>query len=559
MAFPNTLDDFTPKVDNTNDVMAIDVNELQTAIEALEDKVGVNNSAVTTSHDYKIKNLEVTKQDYIQTPITPLTVKGGVVRVIDDATGDIARTTSGWIEDEKYGWYMFVSAGGISAEFDTVVLYEGKKTLKVSTTDITGKAVVQNSAVSIEAERHGIIVKPSTNYKLTIPIKTANGIANGWRVQVNRLNSSYVNTGSTYTSYVTGDSAMDVYTVLFTTEATSKFLRIVPQCLTAGNISSAWFGVNSMTLEEVSTITNSGSAPALLYPKVTAVTSNDNIDQSQVVSDNTSRIGEPATVWIAQQFTPTKKNLTSFVIRHGTETGTYTGNVTVSIQADSGSTTPSGTDLGTPVTIANADWKAITADTDYSIYYPLTLTIGGTYWVVIKSSTSDNSNYTRLRSQTTAGYSGGVKKVYNGSAWSAASTDELYFKTLYSKNTTNFTVSTDTETISVTAPTPDGWADGTVIDTAGLGITPLTLAPGVNNVYYSSNGPATADGTVDASLQAIVAGTQYGRGQITQFSSGTTAPSSTPVSVGQMYVDTTAKKVYVSTGTSSSSDWKILN
>lgn len=42
-------------------------------------------------------------------------------------------------------------------------------------------------------------------------------------------------------------------------------------------------------------------------------------------------------------------------------------------------------------------------------------------------------------------------------------------------------------------------------------------------------------------------------------SSGTTAPSSTPVAVGQMYVDTTAKKVYVSVGTTSSADWSLLN
>jgi len=56
MAFPISLDDFTPKTDNSNDVMAIDVNELQTAIEALEAKVGINASAVTTSLDYLIKS-----------------------------------------------------------------------------------------------------------------------------------------------------------------------------------------------------------------------------------------------------------------------------------------------------------------------------------------------------------------------------------------------------------------------------------------------------------------------------------------------------------------------
>jgi hypothetical protein len=41
--------------------------------------------------------------------------------------------------------------------------------------------------------------------------------------------------------------------------------------------------------------------------------------------------------------------------------------------------------------------------------------------------------------------------------------------------------------------------------------------------------------------------------------SGVVAPSSTPTALGQMFIDTAAAKVYVSTGTSASTDWKILN
>lgn len=59
MAYPTDLDNFTPKVDNVDDVNAVDVNELQTAIESLETKVGADSSAVATSHDYKITKLEV--------------------------------------------------------------------------------------------------------------------------------------------------------------------------------------------------------------------------------------------------------------------------------------------------------------------------------------------------------------------------------------------------------------------------------------------------------------------------------------------------------------------
>jgi len=39
-------------------------------------------------------------------------------------------------------------------------------------------------------------------------------------------------------------------------------------------------------------------------------------------------------------------------------------------------------------------------------------------------------------------------------------------------------------------------------------------------------------------------------------SSGAGIPSSTPSSIGDMYIDTTNLKIYISTGTSSSADWK---
>lgn len=41
--------------------------------------------------------------------------------------------------------------------------------------------------------------------------------------------------------------------------------------------------------------------------------------------------------------------------------------------------------------------------------------------------------------------------------------------------------------------------------------------------------------------------------------SGSGAPGSTPVALGQIYVDTSGGKAYISTGTTNSGDWKILN
>lgn len=41
--------------------------------------------------------------------------------------------------------------------------------------------------------------------------------------------------------------------------------------------------------------------------------------------------------------------------------------------------------------------------------------------------------------------------------------------------------------------------------------------------------------------------------------SGSGAPSSTPTVLGQMYINTSNAKIYISTGTSSSADWTLIN
>lgn len=41
--------------------------------------------------------------------------------------------------------------------------------------------------------------------------------------------------------------------------------------------------------------------------------------------------------------------------------------------------------------------------------------------------------------------------------------------------------------------------------------------------------------------------------------SGSGAPLSTPSRVGQQYVDTVGLKIYIATGTASSSDWTVIN
>jgi len=66
--FPTSIDSFTNKIDGVDDILASETNIQSSAIEALEAKVGADGSAVATSHDYRINELEgeiVTKQAII--------------------------------------------------------------------------------------------------------------------------------------------------------------------------------------------------------------------------------------------------------------------------------------------------------------------------------------------------------------------------------------------------------------------------------------------------------------------------------------------------------------
>lgn len=57
MPYPSTIDSPTANLDNVDVIYAADVNELQTAVVALETKLGVTSSAVTTTHDYKLSGV----------------------------------------------------------------------------------------------------------------------------------------------------------------------------------------------------------------------------------------------------------------------------------------------------------------------------------------------------------------------------------------------------------------------------------------------------------------------------------------------------------------------
>lgn len=135
---------------------------------------------------------------------------------------------------------------------------------------------------------------------------------------------------------------------------------------------------------------------ALNYIVGTTVTTHSNPQFANIVA--AQRIGELAgNKYIAQEFTPAVPLHAAVSIRRGANGGTYTGDITVSLQTSTGSpAVPDGVNIAT-TTVSNATWNASAVDAQLTIALPARLKIDGTkYFYVIMSSTVDPVNFTRI-------------------------------------------------------------------------------------------------------------------------------------------------------------------
>lgn len=155
-------------------------------------------------------------------------------------------------------------------------------------------------------------------------------------------------------------------------------------------------------------------------------------DQSQTTQNTSTTVGEANATTkhnkYAQSFIAGVANTSGATLYRSADTGTFTGTVSVAIQADSAGA-PSGSNLKS-VTITNAAWLVIPVGAfEVNWSAEQSLTIGSTYWLVVTTSTSDNSNHPNLGVNSAGGYGSGVGKYNNSTdGWVADGTNDLYFK-----------------------------------------------------------------------------------------------------------------------------------
>lgn len=122
------------------------------------------------------------------------------------------------------------------------------------------------------------------------------------------------------------------------------------------------------------------------------------------------------------------------------------------------------------------------------------------------------------------------------------------------------------QAIGMTVPTTVTTLGNSTANNPSAALSVQSITKGSIPAPIQTTSQFNAIGSKDVGLQAYDTDRKhpvYWDGTVVTYDSkvniGTAAPTTTPTSVGQIFVDTTNKKAYISTGTASSADWTILN
>lgn len=315
---------------DSNTISNIDNSEIKAAAGIVESKLALDYG--TTSLKSSIAALE-NDIDYPSTvkqkAITDTGENGGVEGGVfngDFEYGSGSRSTSGWIGDEKYGWYFTLQTANATVEYDNIITHNGTQSLKISLTDVTGRGYVRSSS---EFNNTNIRVKPSTKYKLSGYIKSNNVLENSVYIGLQQYDSDGITGSSSNTPPIAAGSSDWTYCEkIITSDADAHVARITLVHTIAGNISDAWF--DDIKLEQIDTqaVNTQVATPASV--SVEGVTTTDNVDQSQ--TSGTDNLGSVSTVpnTQGQTFIPTESHHTKLSV-YGVNDGSVIGDVTVKI------------------------------------------------------------------------------------------------------------------------------------------------------------------------------------------------------------------------------------
>jgi hypothetical protein len=167
-------------------------------------------------------------------PFTAATTAAG--RYVDgSASGSTTNTLFG-------SWALIVTGGFSSAQFDTAVSHSGGASFKLSTTGASGSATAgQGTSTGFPGASDVMSARPSTSYTLIAWIKTSNVATNSAFVEAREYAGDGTQLASTASTQLSGTNDWTKTTLVFTTNANTRYIRIFLRNNVVGNISDAWF------------------------------------------------------------------------------------------------------------------------------------------------------------------------------------------------------------------------------------------------------------------------------------------------------------------------------
>jgi len=396
-----------------------------TTWDGITDKAPSKNAVRDYIHDRITKAPEIS--------LSSVNSDGGFISKIDNATGDIARTTSGWIEDEDYGIYFYRSTTAVSGEFDSDIKRTGDFTLKLSTTDITGRCIGATSNISAPTTRKDFIkLKASTNYKFRIWVKTENVATDSVYVVVRTSDYTSGNSQLITSDKLSGDHDWVLLEKTFTTNASAEACSIRFYNDIAGNISSAWFDINSLELKEVIEVENTNDNVFSGITSIKGETTNTIIDQYYSQDDLTLNFGTTTLDAVGQQFTPESVKLSQISVNLKT-IGTPTDNLFLNLY-----------DLSTDLPDTLLSSYSIAVDSlsstmaEYTLPLPYELDdLSKVAFTLEREGSASDTNYFATSNSASSLYARGDQLEYASATWTENTSNDIYFKTHFAKKTEN--------------------------------------------------------------------------------------------------------------------------
>jgi len=189
-------------------------------------------------------NANLVKNGDFEAYPSPLTAPTGTTsRYVDGTSG--GSTTRG-----EFGVSATIDAGTVTVGFDTAVFHSGTASIKVDVTDAAGRGRAcigsrtgtGTSLLVSELRQYAVQVLPNTAYNLDYWIKTLNIFGGtGAKIAIHEHDGAGVRNTSYSAPGVTGTADWAAKTLAFTTQASTAFLVLSCEIVTAGGAQTAWF------------------------------------------------------------------------------------------------------------------------------------------------------------------------------------------------------------------------------------------------------------------------------------------------------------------------------